>query len=860
MDDKINIPADRVDGKDKVTGAAKYTAEYPLPGLQYAVFAPGIITRGNIISINTKAAENAPGVTAVITHLNAPAIPGWAPNPDPSKGEHANRPLQLFYDAHIYYNGQPIALVIADTFERATYAASLVKATYREELYETDLEKNIDKGKRPGNRADYVRGEADAWKDAVFKLEAEYTMPTEVHNPMELHAIIADWTADDKVTVYDKTQGVKDTQRNIMRAFKLPESNVTVIAEFVGGGFGSALRTWPHEIMAVSAAKKINKPVKLVLTRADMFTSVGYRPRTIQKIGIGATAEGKLTGITHEAIGQTSSYENFTEGVLNMTQFLYACPNVNTSYKIVSLDVGTPTWMRGPGEATGSFALESAIDELAYALAMDSLDLRKKNYAETDPERNRPFSSKYLNECYDIGAEKIGWYKRNRQPRSMQEDGMLVGYGMSTGVFGAYRGRASVRVVLNADGSLLLESAVSDSGPGTATAMTQIASSSMGIPISKIRFNLGESNLPPGPTQGGSTTTATLGSAVYDVCEALKEKLLQLSSNIFGTVKKEDIIFGNQEMKLASDNATRASYGDILKQNNLPQVELVKDSSGAPGGDKYSMYSFSVHFTKVHVNPVTGVVKVKQVVTVGDAGKIVSEKTARSQMIGGVVGGIGMALMEESVIDHRYGRYVNNNFADYHVPVNADVPHIEAYFVNKPDPIINPMGAKGMGEIALIGFAASITNAVYHATGKRIRELPVTPDKLLLPSANVALTRKEAFDPKKITKIEIRGGKWKSQNQELNFEAHPKISISNHLDIEQICSAIRSAKIERQTDITFKYFLNLTFEEGTTSLMLVETIQGEFMFFYEHEHVWYNGKSLAEILNRHLSKLPAIKN
>lgn len=727
--DKGFIPADRVDGKDKVTGAAKYSAEYNLPNMAYGVFAESTITKGTIESMDTKAAENAPGVIAVITHLNADTVPGW--NATDPKDQHANRPLRILFDSHIYHNGQPIAMVIADTFERATYGASLIKARYKEEKHQTSLEENFSTGVKPGNRGDYVRGEANAYKNATVKVEQEYVMPTEVHNPMELHAITVNWDADDKVTVYDKTQGVKSTQRSIVQAFKLTEANVNVVAEYVGGGFGSALRTWPHEIAAVMAAKKIRRPLKLVLTRMAMFTSVGYRPRTWQKVGIGATADGIFTGITHEAVAQTSSYEQFTEGVVNMTRFLYACPNVNTSYKIVPLDMSTPTWMRGPGEATGSFALESAIDELSYALNMDSLDLRKKNYAATDPERNRPFSSKFLNDCYDIGAEKIGWYKRDRKVGSMKENGMLVGYGMSTGTFNASRGRASVRATLDNNGNLLLESAVSDSGPGTATAMVKVANKSLGIPLNKIKFDLGESDLPPGPTQGGSTTTSTLGSAVYDACEAIKDELLKLQSNPFGTSTKDDLVFENGNITLKSDPSKTTTITDLIQKANRAEITLTKDSQGNAEAGKYSSYSFSVHFAKVHVNPVTGIVRVKQVVTVGDAGKIVSENTARSQMIGGVVGGIGMALTEESVIDHRYGRYVNNNFADYHVPVHADVPAIEAYFVNKPDTILNPMGAKGMGEIALIGFAAAITNAVYHATGKRIRELPVTPDKLL---------------------------------------------------------------------------------------------------------------------------------
>ncbi len=720
---------DRVDGPDKVTGKAKYAAEYFPDSMLYAVFANSTVTRGRIRKINTRAAENAPGVAAVITHLNAIQVPGWEPAPPVEKVTHTNRPLRLLYDGYVYYNGQPIAMVLADTLERATFAASLVQAEYEEEAFATDLEKNLDKAIRPGNRADYVRGEADVFMKAPVHIEASYLLPTEAHNPMELHAITALWTDADHLKVYTKTQGVKSSQRALMQAFKLPEENVEVTAAFVGGGFGSALRTWPHEIAAVMAAKKLNRPVRLVLSRADMFTSVGHRPRTIQKMGMGANADGTLTGITHEATGETSSYEQFTEGVVNMTRFLYACPNVNTIYKTVALDIGTPTWMRGPGEATGAFALESAMDELAYALQMDPLDLRKKNYADTDPEKNKPFSSKFLRECYDVGAEKIGWYQRNPVPRSMQENGWLVGYGMSTGTFNAGRGKASVRAIFHADGRLVLESAVSDSGPGTATAMVQIASRALGLPAERITFNLGESDLPPGPTQGGSTTTSTLGSAVYEACEELKNQLIKMAGNTVSDVEKDKLTFTEREIQLP--DGRKISYAAILANGGQQQIELTKDSQASGSQNGYSIYSYSVHFVKVWVHPSTGVVRVKQVVSVADAGKIMSDKTARSQMIGGVTGGIGMALAEEAVIDDRYGRYVNNNFADYHVAVNADVPMIDVHFVNKPDPVLNPMGAKGMGEIALIGFAAAIANAVYHATGKRIRELPITPDKLM---------------------------------------------------------------------------------------------------------------------------------
>jgi len=468
------------------------------------------------------------------------------------------------------------------------------------------------------------------------------------------------------------------------------------------------LQVWPHEIAALIGAKVVKKPVKLVLSRADLFTSVGYRPYTWQKIGIGASADGKLIGITHHAAGQTSTYEDFAEAPTDISRSLYACPNVNSSNKLVALDIGSPVWMRGPGHATGAYALESALDELSYKLNIDPIELRLRNYAETEPETGKPFSGKFLNEAYKLGADKIGWTDRSGRPGSNLKDGWQVGYGMAGGMFFADREPASCRATLMADGTLVLQTAVSDIGPGTATAMVSIASETIGVPVEKIRFEMGDSSLPNAPQQGGSTITSSVGSAVFMACKALKEKLQAIPGA-----------------------ASVTDFAVLLKQNYLPQVQVVIDSKAGSEVDKYAMFSWSVHFIKVKVHPVTGIVKVDRVVCVADSGRIISPKTARSQIIGGAIMGIGMALTEETVIDHRYGKVINNNLADYHVPVNADIPQIEAIFVNKPDPNINPIGAKGMGEIALIGMAAAVANAVHNATGKRVRDLPITLDKLI---------------------------------------------------------------------------------------------------------------------------------
>ncbi|MDQ4142035.1 MAG: xanthine dehydrogenase family protein molybdopterin-binding subunit, partial [Bacteroidota bacterium] len=482
---------------------------------------------------------------------------------------------------------------------------------------------------------------------------------------------------------------------------------------------------------------KVGKPLKLVLHREQMFTNVGYRPETIQKIGMGATADGKLIGITHEATANTSSYEEFTEATVNITQFMYACPNVATRYRLVPLNFVTPIWMRGPGEATGAFALESAMDELAHELKLDPIEFRLLNHSDTDPERNLPWSSKHLKECYQMGAEKIGWKDRKLQPRMVKEGDWLIGYGMGTGSFGAMRWVATVKGKLQPDGKLLLQCSVNDMGPGTATMMTAVASEAMGIAPDKITIQMGSTTLPPGPMQGGSNVTSTVGSAVHDVCAALKQQIAALASkegSVFHKarnpdVKAEDLIFSGNSVALKKNASVKVSYSDLFRQNNLTSLELTKESKGQE--QPYSMYSFSVHFVKLRVHPATGRIKIDHVVSCADAGTIVSPKTAASQMIGGAVGGIGMALMEDLVVDHRFGRPINNNLADYHVPVNADIPNVDVLFVNKKDPFTNPMGSKGLGEIALVGMAPAIANAVFNATGKRIRSLPITPDKLI---------------------------------------------------------------------------------------------------------------------------------
>ena len=719
----------RVDGFAKVTGSATYSAEYKTPGVAYACLVGSTIAKGRIKTIDTKKAEWAPGVLAVITHLNVDKPAGYE---QPKKRDNLGQPLQIFKDDSVRYYDQPIALVIADTFERMQYAASLIKADYLKEDHSTELEKVKDKGKTPERAKDYHRGVEDGYKNAAVILEEEYTIPTEVHNPMELANIIAKWDGN-KPTLYTKSQGVEGTRKSVGDVFGIPAADVAVNSEYLGGAFGMGLHTWPYEIAALIGAKKINRPVKLVLHREQMFTNVGFRPYTIQKMGLGATKEGKLTGLTHEAIAMTSSYEDFMEGTVNMSRFIYDCANVSTRYRIVPLDTCTPIWMRGPGEATGSFALESAMDELAHKLDMDPIEFRKLNYAEKDLEQNKPWSSKYLLECYEGGMERIGWKNRKNKPGSVREGEWLVGYGMGTGTFGCYRSPTSVKAKFLTNGTLVLQCSVNDMGPGTATMMTAIGADVTGIPSENVIIEMGKSGLAKGPTQGGSATTSSVGSAVNDSCQLLITKAIELASksDALKNIPIADLAFVNGSVTSKKDSSKSVSLAAVLNANKLEELVVENESKAAEEAKKYSIYSFSVHFVKVLINQNLGKIRLAHVVSCADIGTVINQKTSAGQMYGGAVGGIGMGLMESLEIDHRFGRPINNNFADYHVPVNADIEKQEVFFVNKKDPISNPMGTKGLGETALVGMAPAIANAVFNATGIRVRDLPITLDKIL---------------------------------------------------------------------------------------------------------------------------------
>lgn len=732
-------PLDRVDGRLKVTGAAHYSAEIPLANLSYAVLIGSEIAAGTISELDTSIAENSPGVQAILTHLNAPKfikLTTFA-----TGGAAAENRLPLT-DGTIYHSGQYVGVVIADTFEQATHAASLVRISYEQKQPLTDFESQrqqavVPKGKIGFTKdADTMRGNIEqGLAEAEVRVEATYSTPTEHHNPMEPHATTAIWEGD-KLTVYDSTQYTFGVRKSLADGFGIPEENVRVICNFIGGAFGCKGGMWQHVFIATLAARTVQRPVKLVLTRAQMFTSVGHRAETEQKITLGATKEGRLTAIAHKGISHTcqEAVGEFVEPFTVATHMLYACPNLQTSQRIVCLNTGQPTFMRAPGEAPGVYALESALDELAYQLKIDPIELRLRNHADTDPDTSLPWSSKSLHECYRLGAEKFGWKRRNPEPGLMRDGRYLVGMGMATATYPVVRFATSASAKILQDGTVIVQSGSHEMGTGTATVMAQLAADVLGVPFEQVRFELGDTKMPRAPVSGGSATAASLGTAVEGATKAVKAKVLEMArgdrQSAFYGIPETEITFQDGKILHKTDATKTDTYAEILKRQNLPQLEASFDAK-FDAKEQYSMHSFGAQFAEVRVDPDLGEVRVTKFVGAFGTGRILNYKTARSQMLGGIVMGIGMALHEETVTDSQTGRIVNDNLGEYHVPVNADIPAIEPYFVEEIDQYVNPMGAKGVGEIGITGVAAAVANAVYHATGKRIRDLPITPDKLL---------------------------------------------------------------------------------------------------------------------------------
>ncbi|HVF71537.1 MAG TPA: xanthine dehydrogenase family protein molybdopterin-binding subunit [Chthoniobacterales bacterium] len=730
----------RVDGVAKVTGKAKYAAEFAVPNLAYGFIVNGNIAKGAIATIDTAEAERASGVVRVFTHLNTPKFGPKPPTEEaPPRGQQPeqDKSFRALQSEKIFFNMQPVALVVAETFEQARFAARLVKVTYNAEPHLTDTETLRDRARLPAqvSTPPKPRGNPEeALRNAPAKIEAEYRIPIEHHNPMEPHGAIAFWEGD-KLTIFDKTQGVYTVRAHLASTFGIPEENVSVVSPFVGGAFGSALRPNYYPALTAMAARELKRPVKTVYTRTQMFTGHGYRPYTIQKISLGAERDGKLAAMIHEVVHNTSQFEEHNDNTTNFTRQIYACPNLFAQTKITDTNFNTPTWMRAPGAVSGMFALECAMDELAYELKIDPLELRLINYAEVDPHTGKPWSSKALRECYRLGAEKFGWSKRKPEPRSMRDGNMLVGWGMATGVWGAFQREASARITLRADGTAHVGSATSDIGPGTYTVMTMIAAEYLGLKPEQVQFELGDTKFPKAPSQGGSQTTSSVGSAVYGAALAIGAKLLEHANkdpkSPLNGAAAADVEMLDGRLQLRSDPSRFVRIAEVMKRNGLTELSETFDSKPAPERDKYALLAHGAQFVEVKVDPDLGNVRVTRVIEVTACGKIINPKASHSQEIGGVVWGMGMALTEATEVDHRFGRIMNPNLQHYHVPVNADVHEIETMFVEEEDKVVNPLGVKGMGELGMVGIPAAIANAVFHATGKRVRDLPITPDKLL---------------------------------------------------------------------------------------------------------------------------------
>jgi xanthine dehydrogenase YagR molybdenum-binding subunit len=732
MTSYIGTPTSRVEGRDKVTGAAKYAGEFSVPGLAHVSAVGSTIARGRIVSIDFTEAMKVAGVIAVLTHNNRPPMAdsdkAYKDDVAPEKGS----PFRPLYDEKIMFSGQPVALVVAETSETARFAASLLRVTYQEETHVTDLFRKRD-DTVPAEVAAKPRGDADrAFASAAVRHDGEYYVPIEHHNPMEPYASTVIWNGEGKLTVYDKTQGVQNVHRYVCSIFDMKPEDVRIMSPFVGGAFGSGLRPQYQVVLAVLAARALRRSVRVVLTRQQMY-SLGYRPAMIQRIQLGAKANGTLDAITHDATTVTSQYEDFHRHETTWSGLLYKSETAKYTHRLARLDLPTSCDMRGPSATTGVYALEAAMDELAVALKLDPLELRLLCYSDRDQNSGLPYSSKNLRECYRQGAAAFGWDKRKPESRSMRDGSDLVGWGMATGVWEALQVPITVRIALTANGNAQVSCATSDIGTGTYTIMAQVAADMLGLPIESIDIKLGDSALPQSPVEGGSWIAASVSNGIVTTCDAVREELLQFAKRIpnspLAGALLSDVILSNGRLVRRKDANSGVSIADAMRHGGVDRIEQEKATTFKNDG-KHAHNTHSAIFAEVKIDEQIGVIRVTRIVNAVAAGRILNAKTAHSQVMGGVVWGMGVALHEETLIDHNFGRVMNANIAEYHVPVNADVHDIKVIFVDEQDDIVNPMGIKGLGEIGIVGVPAAIANAIYHATGKRVRDLPITLDKL----------------------------------------------------------------------------------------------------------------------------------
>ncbi|HVG52575.1 MAG TPA: xanthine dehydrogenase family protein molybdopterin-binding subunit [Xanthobacteraceae bacterium] len=735
----IGSAVSRIDGRAKVTGAAKYAAEFAQEGLVHSSVVTSTITKGRIKRIDASEALRVPGVLMVLTHENRPAMADTdqAYKEDVSPDGSPFRPL---YDDKILFNGQPIALVLAEDWETARFAATLVRVEYDQQAHVTDVFRQRDAAvpvRAPTNPMEAAfsppkqRGTPDqALAAAAVRHEAEYFVPIEHHNPMELYASTVIFEGGGKLTVYDKTQGVQNVQRYLCGVFGMKPEDIRVMSPFMGGGFGSGLRPQLQVVLAVLAARALKRSARVVLTRAQMYM-LGYRPAMIQRVALGANAGGMLDAITHDAVTVTSQYEDFYRQETGWSGLLYKAPNAKYAHKLAKLDLPTSCDMRAPSATTALFALESAMDELAVKLKLDPLELRLRCYSDRDQNENKPFSSKALRECYRQGAEAFGWSKRSPEPRSMREGGDLVGWGMATGVWEALQVPITVRIALTANGHAEVACATSDIGTGTYTIMAQVAADMLGLPFDNISIKLGDSSLPQSPVEGGSWIATSVANGIVTTAGAIRDELLRLARQMPNSplANADDVVLADGKLVSTRDPSRGVLIADAMRQGRVERIEQEKTTNPANDHSRANN-THAAHFVEVKVDEQLGIVRVTRAVSAIAAGRILNTKTAGSQILGGVVWGIGMALHEETVIDHRFGRIMNANLAEYHVPVNADIHDIKVIFVDEQDDS-NPLGLKGVGEIGIVGVAAAVANAVYHATGVRVRDLPITLDKIV---------------------------------------------------------------------------------------------------------------------------------
>jgi len=726
----VGSPVDRRDGRLKVTGAAKYSAE-TIPQAVYGVMVGSTIATGRIVAIDETEARGVRGVVDVITHRNAPRLP----NARLAQSK-IDRVVDLMQDDRIRYDRQPIALVLADTFERATYAASLVRVRYEVGKPVTTVASArliaTVPNQADGKPSETRKGDADgALATAAVVVDRTYTTPHENHNPMEPHATIAAWHGDE-LTVYDATQGVFPTRKRLAEIFELPESKVRVICRFLGGGFGCKGSMWTHTALAALGARAIGRPVRIVLTRSEMFGSVGYRPPTRQRVALGASRDGTLTSVIHETTSTTSMFDTFVEPSSSVSNASYATPNLRTKQTMIRLDVPTPTFMRAPGESTGSFALESAMDELAYATGADPIELRLRNYADVEPISGKPWTSKSLRACYRAGADAFGWSRRDPRVRSTMRDGMLVGSGMATASYPSNRQPAAAFARVTSDGRFVVRCGTQDLGTGSWTVFAQLAAEALGVAFERVAFELGDTNFPKSPGSGGSQTAASVGSAVSAACAQLVFRAATVASNAIGSPLHgvdPAAVVARAGALVGPGGASETWFAIVARGDGMP---LEATGSAAPPQAKdHAAHAFGAQFAEVAIDPELRTIRVTRLVGAFASGRILNEKLARSQYLGGMVWGVGMALLERTQTDERFGRIMNANLTEYLVPVNADVPTIDVVIVPEEDTAVNPIGVKGIGEIGITGGAAAIANAVYHATGVRVRDLPITLDKLV---------------------------------------------------------------------------------------------------------------------------------